>query len=303
MRRATTGRTTLPALNAVSPTSPPTSQTPGAASATRTTIGGRSAASLVVVMVALVALLFTAMSASVAGATAEPETEEEPAVDPAQEALDNQLREGAAVYTQVCASCHQAGGAGIEGQFPPLRDNPNVDDADYVADVIVNGRQGEIVVAGVTYDGVMPSFSTLGDDEIEAVIVYIQNDFTAPAAAIAAFEESGPVAGTELPELANLTTALAFLVAIGAIGLVLAPRLTSANSRLATPWLDAWLKTAVIVAGVVFLTVVVPDWALKTSAVGELSRFGQDVVGSGLWALGLGIMLGGLWYAHRENRI
>jgi hypothetical protein len=85
--------------------------------------------------------------------------------------------------------------------------------------------------------------------------------------------------------------------------MVLAPRLLSENSRLNTPWLDAWLKTAVIVLSVAVLTVFVPDWALKTEAVSKLSRFGQDFIGSALWALGLSVVLGGLWYAHRESRI
>jgi len=224
-------------------------------------------------------------------------------IDPAQAALDDQLREGAEVYSQICSSCHQPGGAGLPGQFPPLIDNPHVDDADYVADVIVNGRQGEIVVGDETYDGVMPSFSTLADDEVDAVIAYIQNDFAAPAAAIAEFESSGPVAGTELPALTNLTAYVAYLLAALVAAMVLAPRLLSENSRLNTPWLDAWLKTGVIVVSVVFLTMFIPDWVLKTSAVSKLGPFAQDFIGSAVWGLGFTVVLGGLWYAHRESRI
>ena len=63
------------------------------------------------------------------------------------------------------------------------------------------------------------------------------------------------------------------------------------------------LLTAVIVLAVAFLTVVVPDWALKQGAVAKLSRIAQDVIGTGLWALGLVAVLGGLWYAHRESRV
>ncbi len=254
-----------------------------------------------------------AQGASSAPLTAEPATGEgtnapapgdgEEAVDPAQRALDAQLLTGAGVYSQICAACHQPGGAGLPGQFPPLLDNPSVDDTGYVEDVIVNGLQGEIVVDGQAYNGVMPSFSTLSDDDVAAVITYIQNDFAAPQAAVEAFEASGPVAGTELPPLADMSAIVAFLLAAAVVGMVLAPRLTSVNDRLAVPWLDAWLKTAVIVLSVVFFTVVIPDWALKTSPVSKLSRFGQDLIGSGLWALGLAAVIGGLWYAHRESRI
>ncbi len=178
-----------------------------------------------------------------------------------------------------------------------------MDDAAYVAEVINNGRQGEIVVNGETYDGVMPSFSTLGEDEIAAVIAFIQNDFVAPASEQAAVAPTGPVAGTELPALTNMGHFVAYALAAVVAAMVLAPRFTSANSRLEVPWLDAWLKTAAIVLAVIFFTVYVPDWALKTSTVSKLDRFAQDVIGVALWGGGLAAVLWGLWYAHRESRI
>ena len=223
--------------------------------------------------------------------------------DPAATDSEALLAEGAAVYSQVCSSCHQPGGAGLPGQYPPLLANPRVDDASYVAETIVNGKRGRIEVLGETYDGVMPSFSTLPDEDVAAVIAYIQNDFEAPRAAVDAFERRGAVAGTELPELATMSAAVAYAVALGVAGLVLAPRLTSVNDRLAVPWLDAALKTAAIVAAVVVLAVLVPNWALNTGPVSKLSRFGQDVIGVGLFGMGLGAVLAGLWYAHRESRI
>ena len=236
----------------------------------------------------------------------------EPAVDDpgATEPLDAEaqaeaelLQAGQQVYSQICSSCHQPGGAGLPGQFPPLLGNPNVDDSAYVAEVINNGRQGEIIVDGQTYNGVMPSFSTLSDDEVVAVTAYIQAGFVAPAAEAAAAESTGPVAGTELPALTNMGAIIAYLLAAAVAALVLAPRLLSQNSRLAVPWLDAWLKTAVIVLAVAMLTIVIPDWALKQGAVSKLSRFAQDLIGTGLWSIGVAVILGGLWYAHRESRI
>lgn len=222
---------------------------------------------------------------------------EAPAEDPAQAALDEQLREGADVYSQVCSSCHQPGGAGLPGQFPPLIDNPNTDDAGYLAEVIANGLQGEITVNGESYNGVMPSFSTLSDDETNAVIAYIQNDFAAPAADVAAFEATGSAGGT------NLTALVTYMLALAAFAMVLTPRLRSENNRLNTPWLNAWLKAIVIVLSVILLTVFLPDWALKTGTVSRLGRFAQDFIGTSLWALGLALVLGGLWYAHRESRV
>jgi len=259
------------------------------------------------VMVLAVLVVFAIGSAASAEeseqATEEPTTTAEEGESEVDEAVLAELREGAAVYTAICSSCHQPGGAGISGQFPPLINNPNVDDPVYVAEVINNGRRGEIVVDGVTYDGVMPAFSTLSDAETQAVIAYMQNGFEAPPDENAVAIPTGPVAGTELPALTNMGHWVAYGLAAAVAAMVLAPRLLSQNSRLAVPWLDAWLKTAVIVLGVVFFTMFVPDWALKTATVSKLSRPAQDFIGVSLWMGGLALVLGGMWYAHRESRI
>jgi hypothetical protein len=207
------------------------------------------------------------------------------------------------VYTAVCSSCHQPGGTGIVGQFPPLLDNPNVADTEYVLEVITNGLQGEIVVNGETYNGRMPAFSTLPTDEVDAVIAYVQSGFQAPSNAPAAVVDTGPVAGTQLPGFANMTNILGIAVAGGVAMLVLAPRLTSAHSRLEMPWLDAWLKSGVIVIGFIVFTVFVPSWVLQTETVSGLDRMAQDIIGAGLWFGALAAGIWALWYANRERRI
>ncbi len=93
--------------------------------------------------------------------------------------------DGRDVYLANCAACHQASGAGVAGSFPPLLDNPNIQDAEYVRTVILNGKTGPIDVNGVTFDAEMPAIS-LDDAEIEAVIAFIQAGvFTAPDAPLA----------------------------------------------------------------------------------------------------------------------
>lgn len=87
---------------------------------------------------------------------------------------------GQEVYNQNCASCHQAGGSGLPPTFPPLVGNPRIGDAEYVEGVIRNGLQGPIEVDGVTYDGVMAALPQLSDDEIDAVIRYLQSLNAAP---------------------------------------------------------------------------------------------------------------------------
>ncbi|MGI9612573.1 MAG: c-type cytochrome [Acidimicrobiales bacterium] len=227
-------------------------------------------------------------------------SEEEAEARAAEAAL---LAEGAEVYSQICSSCHQPGGVGLSGQYPPLLDNPAVDDASYVRGVIVNGLQGEITVAGETFDGVMPSFSTLSDDDIDAVIAYVQSGFVTPEGGEAALGPTGPVVGTELPGLASASALIAYLLAALVVGLVLYPRLASRIDRLDTPWLDAGLKTATIVVAIVFLTVVVPDWVLQLKSVAGMDRLAQDAIGLVVWGGGLVVCLGAMWYFHRESRI
>ncbi len=258
-------------------------------------------------LVALV-LTLTVSLASPAAATDAPATEDPAATDEAptaeDEAYNELLLQGANVYTGVCSGCHQPGGAGLSGQFPPLNGNPNVQDTEYVAGVIQNGKSGEITVLGTTYNGVMPAFATLPDDEVAAVIAYIQSGFVTPVTAdTPAPSDTGPVAGTQLPGLANMAVYLAFAIALAGGALALAPRVVDANDRLDFPWLDAWLRTALIVIAVIVFVVYIPSWALQTETVGKLGDFGQQVIGVGLWAAGLGVVLGALWYAHKENRI
>jgi mono/diheme cytochrome c family protein len=215
---------------------------------------------------------------------------------------DEVLRAGADVYSSVCAGCHQPGGVGLSDRYPPLVDNPNVADADYVASVIRNGREGEIVVNGTTYDGVMPAQSTLGDEDIDAVIAYIQSGFAAPATP-AVDAATGPVAGTELPLLSNYAWVVAFLIAAGGAAMVLGPRVVAAGDRRTMSWVDAGLKTAVIVVGAVVATTLVPAWVLELETVQDLPRGAQDLIAVSLWIVGVGGTLLALWYAYRERRI
>lgn len=84
--------------------------------------------------------------------------------------------QGEGVYTANCAGCHQATGAGLPGAFPPMANNPHLSDGKYVAQVVIQGLQNkEIVVDGQTYNGVMPGFPQLSDEEVAAVATYVRN--------------------------------------------------------------------------------------------------------------------------------
>lgn len=89
---------------------------------------------------------------------------------------DDPLPRGAALYDANCASCHLAGGAGLAGVFPPLAGHAAAllrADPDYLPLVLLYGLEGEIGVLGSSYDGVMPAWSQLSDEDLAAILNHI----------------------------------------------------------------------------------------------------------------------------------
>jgi mono/diheme cytochrome c family protein len=87
---------------------------------------------------------------------------------------------GLHVYTTNCAACHQAGGTGMAGAFPPLASHfpdllKRADGRSYVGKVLLFGLEGEISVDGNNYAGAMPPWNALSDDDIAAVLNYVGN--------------------------------------------------------------------------------------------------------------------------------
>ena len=80
---------------------------------------------------------------------------------------------GADLYEANCAGCHQVGGEGIPGTFPPLEGNPEATDTEYVAVVITDGKTGAIEVLGETYDSAMPAVGGLSDDDLDAIVGHV----------------------------------------------------------------------------------------------------------------------------------
>lgn len=99
------------------------------------------------------------------------------------------LAQTSTVYNQ-CAGCHQSNGMGVPGVFPPLVGHvPQILEAkggrDYIIQLLLYGVQGEITYKGQKYNGVMPAFGQLKDDQIAEVLNHIAtqwgNDKLLPA--------------------------------------------------------------------------------------------------------------------------
>lgn len=84
---------------------------------------------------------------------------------------------GEAVYAANCQACHQANGEGLTGAFPPLTEHTatlynNEGGRDYLANLLVYGLQGQITALDSSYNGVMPAWAQLSDDDLAATLNY-----------------------------------------------------------------------------------------------------------------------------------
>lgn len=77
-------------------------------------------------------------------------------------------------YATNCAACHQATGKGVPGAFPPLAghfsDLLAADGRTYTLNVLLYGLAGPIKVNGKAYNGVMPAFAQLSDEDLAAIL-------------------------------------------------------------------------------------------------------------------------------------
>ena len=136
---------------------------------------------------------------------------------PALAAAPGAVVDGKQVFSVNCAACHQANGKGLVGVFPPLDGSEwVVGDTRTLANILLHGVSGELVVMGNTYNGAMPAFKQLGDAELAAVTTYIRTEWSnkAPALTPEMFEterkadsRTTPFKGGE--ELKTLTSAKA----------------------------------------------------------------------------------------------
>jgi mono/diheme cytochrome c family protein len=97
-------------------------------------------------------------------------------------------QQGKAVYSQVCVACHQAGGTGVPGQYPPLAGSDIVQGSEKrVAAILLKGLQGPITVAGKPFSSpnAMPAWEAqLSPKKIAAVLSYIRSEWGNKAAEI-----------------------------------------------------------------------------------------------------------------------
>lgn len=92
--------------------------------------------------------------------------------------LGKAVAAGKIVYTNNCASCHQADGGGVQHMNPPLIKTTYVSgDKTTLVKILLNGFQDNVEINGSTYSNVMASHDFLKDQEIADVLTYVRNSF------------------------------------------------------------------------------------------------------------------------------
>jgi len=91
-------------------------------------------------------------------------------------ALVDPVAAGQDVFQKHCQACHQQNGRGVPNAFPPIVGSEWATGPEAaVVHILLDGLQGQITVAGATYNGAMPAWrDALNDHEIAAVATYIR---------------------------------------------------------------------------------------------------------------------------------
>ncbi len=109
---------------------------------------------------------------------------------PAGTALADSLADqGKALFGTHCAACHNADGSGIAGVAPPLAGALRERLASpagqtYLANVLTHGLAGPIQSQGQSFNGIMPSFASLPDDALAAVLSWLAASNGVPEQAV-----------------------------------------------------------------------------------------------------------------------
>ncbi|MEN6534474.1 MAG: cytochrome c [Bryobacteraceae bacterium] len=116
--------------------------------------------------------------------SAEPHELYEPKTAAAEAA--SETPRGDLLYSAVCIPCHQEGGKGLPGTYPPLAGSEWVAmDPGIPVRIVLHGLRGPIEVRGGSYANEMPPLGAqLGDAEIAAVLSYVRSSFGNTAGAV-----------------------------------------------------------------------------------------------------------------------
>src|SRR4051812_32510204 len=106
----------------------------------------------------------------------------------------SQADRGKKIFSANCATCHQANGLGVTGQYPPLAGSEYVNGGTRRAGMIVlKGLQGPLTVKGQQFGTAVmqPWDKTLTDAKIADVLTYVRQEWGNKGGPVAAAQISG----------------------------------------------------------------------------------------------------------------
>ncbi|HEV2453033.1 MAG TPA: copper-containing nitrite reductase [Verrucomicrobiae bacterium] len=120
---------------------------------------------------------------------------------PSQQQMDN----GRAVFNQICYVCHQSNGLGVPNQIPPLAGSDFLKNSAVDAiHTVIQGRTGQIVVNGQTYNATMVPQGYLSDQQISDVLTFVRNNWGNKGEVITASQvhaaRQDPIANSAVPK-------------------------------------------------------------------------------------------------------
>ncbi len=95
----------------------------------------------------------------------------------APKSKSEKIAAGRKLFVSICSACHQPTGRGLPNVFPPLAGSDFLNaDKKRAIKIVINGRQGEIIVNGMKFNNSMPKFP-FSDDDIANVLTYVYSSF------------------------------------------------------------------------------------------------------------------------------
>jgi cytochrome c551 len=87
--------------------------------------------------------------------------------------------QGEQLYLKNCSNCHQVNGTGLGLLYPPLNQSDFMqNNFDEVICILKNGKKGEILVNGKSFNKEMPGIPSLTDLEIAEIATYVYNSWS-----------------------------------------------------------------------------------------------------------------------------
>ena len=103
---------------------------------------------------------------------------------------DERIAAGKPMFASTCSACHQATGSGLAGSIPPLAASDFLvkNEKDRLISVVLDGLTGPVKVNGNSFNGVMPTWNHLSNDDVANILTYVLNSWGNPGGMVTAAE-------------------------------------------------------------------------------------------------------------------